>query len=154
MQYVSWFHRGADAILHTKSDRRREIENVLKGLPAEHPIERPHNRIRNDLEAEGWSKMELVSLSLSRKQNFDNLRDRIAIEIEFSRYEFVYRDYFRFLLAYHEDKIDIGVLIVYTDKTRFLYNDPNQAPSFEDCTEELSKLKHILGVPIWVVGLH
>lgn len=121
MNYTTWSFRNADAIVNSKSDRRREICGVLGQLPSKHPVDKLHNLTRNYLESKGWNKEELVSPALTKRQSFDNYRDRIAVEIEFSRYEFVYRDYFRFLLAYNEDKIDVGVLIVFTKNTRIHY---------------------------------
>ncbi|MFW9889137.1 MAG: BglII/BstYI family type II restriction endonuclease [Candidatus Thorarchaeota archaeon] len=153
MMYDTFTYRNADAIIHSKSDRRQEIETMLITLPDKHPVAGLHRKIQNALAQVGWSKEELVSHSLKKVQSFDNYKDRIALEIELSRYEFVYRDYFRFLLAYNEDKIDIGVLIVFTEDARSKYKDASSAPSYQICIDELPNLKPMLGVPIWVIGL-
>ena len=153
MKYIPFPYRNGNIIINSKADRLRELEEVFEELPSMHPIDGLHNLIRDNLERKGWNTEELVSKSLAKRQSFDAYRDRIALEIEFSRYEFVYRDYFRFLLAFNEGKIDVGVLIVHTEKTREFHKNPSAAPSFENCKDELPKLKSMLAVPIWVLGL-
>ena len=68
-------------------------------------------RIVNAFVQKGWQKEVLVMENQPHEQRFDLLKERVAIEIEFSRYEFLSRDYIRFLVAYNTDKIDVGVLI-------------------------------------------
>ena len=153
MRFSKWSFRNADVILETKPERQTEIEGVLERLPEKHPVDNLHNLVCKGLSNAGWSKSKEISRHLPKKQTFDSFDDRIGVEVEFSRYEIVYRDYFRFLLAYNLDKIDLGILVVFTEETKKKYKDPNVAPSFEYCVSELESLKHLVGVPILVIGL-
>lgn len=70
------------------------------------------------------------------------------MELEFSRYEFVYRDFIWFLAAYDADKIDVGVLITNTKVSLNRIKHKSSGPIFERVCEELDWLRPVLTVPI------
>ncbi len=76
-----------------------------------------------------------------------------GVEIEFSRYEFIYRDHFRFLSAYNADKIDVGVLIINADPKGGRVKHPAVAPSLARVKDDLAWLRPTLTVPLWIVAL-
>jgi hypothetical protein len=100
--------------------------------------------LERELSAERWTKPE---------QNLSFLKKRVSLEIEFSHYEFVYRDFIRFLAAYATDKIIVGVLITNTEVGADRIKHKSDQPHFERVCQELKPLRSSFLVPIWVVGL-
>jgi len=96
---------------------------------------------------EGWPKCGRAEPS------FSFLKDRVAIEIEFSRYEFLSRDYLRFLSAYNTDKIDVGVLITHAESGLTRVKQKAVAPSLTRVKADLAWLRGTITVPIWVIAL-
>jgi hypothetical protein len=86
-------------------------------------------------------------------QYFDFFKQRVAIEIEFSRYEFVYRDFIRFLAAYNANKIDVGIIITNTKAGMERIKHKSSGPNYERVLEELDWLRPTLTVPLWIIGL-
>lgn len=87
------------------------------------------------------------------EQRFDLFKERVAIEIEFSRYEFLSRDYLRFLSAYNGDKIDVGVLITHAESGLARVKQKAVAPSLTRVKADLAWLRGTITVPIWVLAL-
>ena len=54
----------------------------------------------------------LVSPRTTKRHYFDLYKDRVAIEIELSNRELLYRDYIRFLLAEADDRLDVGIIVL------------------------------------------
>lgn len=104
-------------------------------------------------EGRGWAKEVPVSNNEDHEQRFDLAKDRVAVEIEFSRYEFLYRDYLRFLSAYNADKIDVGVLITHAESGLSRTKHPSGAPSMARVQTDLVWLRPTITVPIWVIAL-
>ncbi len=104
-------------------------------------------------DSRGWQKEVPVSSDEAHEQRFDLCKERVAIEIEFSRYEFLYRDYLRFLSAYNADKIDVGVLITHGESGLARTKHPSGAPSLARVQADLAWLRPTITVPIWVIGL-
>lgn len=100
-----------------------------------------------------WQKEVLVMENQPHEQRFDLLKERVAIEIEFSRYEFLSRDYLRFLAAYNNDKIDVGVLITTSKSGLTRIKHKAGAPYVERVKTDLAWLRGTITVPIWVIGL-
>ena len=109
--------------------------------------------LRREFGSEGWQANFQFDQGKLKTQSFDFFKKRVAIEIEFSRYEFIYGDFIRFLAAYNADKIDVGVLITSTKEgmSRIKYKSPG--PSYERVCEELDWLRPTLTVPICLIGL-
>jgi hypothetical protein len=87
------------------------------------------------------------------EQRFDLMKERVAIEVEFSRYEFLSRDYIRFLAAYNADKIDVGVLITNSKSGLKRVKGKAVAPYIDRVKADLDWLRGTITVPIWVIGL-
>jgi len=107
--------------------------------------------LQAELSAEGWKK-EIIEGKL-HTQYFDFYKSEVAIEIEFSRYEFIYRDFIRFLAAYNANKIDVGVIITNTREGLERIKYKSSGPSYERVCEELDWLRPTLTVPLWIIGL-
>jgi len=103
--------------------------------------------------ARGWQKEVRVAEDQPHEQRFDLFKERVAIEIEFSRYEFLSRDYLRFLSAYNGDKIDVGVFITHAESGLARVKQKAVAPSLARVKADLAWLRGTITVPIWVIAL-
>jgi hypothetical protein len=109
--------------------------------------------LRREFILEGWQQKFRLEQGKQHTQYFDFFKSRVAIEIEFSRYEFIYRDFIRFLAAYNANKIDLGDIITNTKAGMQRIKHKSSGPSFERVCEELDWLRPTLTVPLWVIGL-
>lgn len=161
MEFNKYSYRQAEIILNSKFILKEEITKALDSLSIRHgerEIRRgsidPHKIIQDAFIKKGWSDEFLISAMTKKKQYFDLYKDRVAIEIEFSRSENLYRDYLRFILAHNEDKIDVGVIITLDRKVKTKYKYSAVRPDIQYAIDDLTWLRPILGVPIWVIGIY
>jgi len=59
----------------------------------------------------GWEKEARADFSTDKSDSLDLCKWKVAIEMEFSRFEMFFRDFFRFMLLYERKEIDVGVII-------------------------------------------
>lgn len=154
--------RHAESVLNTKYRIKKEIVRVLDSLELDVPRNgsraeafSPHRQIQQAFLEHGWEAEALVSPRTERRQYFDLLKDRVAIEIELSNRERLYRDYLRFQLAEADDRIDVGVILMLDDDARFVHpcGLRTSLPRLEDAVDDLKALHDCVAVPIWLVGL-
>ena len=162
MHFRGFEHRHAVSILNANYRLKREIESILHRLDLPLPNRlgppeplRPHTEIQKAFHRHGWKREALVSPSTSTRHYFDLLKDRVAIEIEISCRERLYRDYYRFLLAEKEGRIDVGVIVLLDEGMREVHpiGLGNGLPRLEDAADDLTSLREVIGVPIWVLAL-
>ncbi len=161
MHYRSFEFRNAVSILNSNLRLRREIDKVLANLDLDlprlysHATTRPHQQIQRAFVRHGWQAEALVSQRTAKRHHFDLLKERVAIEIEISNRELLYRDYMRFLLAEAENRIDVGIILLLDYEARYLHpcGMRNGLPRLEDAEDDLRALRPAIGVPIWVVAL-
>jgi hypothetical protein len=113
MDFETFSFRHAEEILNAHLAIKREISETLSQVPEGAVASGPEGltaRIVTSFLSRKWEKEVLVMENQPHEQRFDLFKDRVAVEIEFSRYEFLSRDYLRFLSAYNADKIDVGAL--------------------------------------------
>lgn len=162
MRFRTREFRHAESILNTKYRLKKELMRILDGLELELPHNGtrseafgPHRQVQRAFLRCGWEAEVLVSPRTEHRQYFDLFKDRVAIEIEFSSRERLYRDYLRFQLAEVDDRIDVGVILMLDDEVRFLHpcGLRNGLPRVEDAVDDLKVLHSCVAVPIWLVGL-
>ena len=160
MRLRTFTHRHAESILGANLKLKREIERTLADLDLELPLppftdrNRPHQVIQRAFQHVSWRTEWLVSKRTARRHYFDLFKDRVAIEIEFSNRELLYRDYIRFLLAESEDTLDVGIILI-PDGPRHhqMTSQRNGFPDLEDIAEDLNLLRNTILVPIWVIAI-
>jgi hypothetical protein len=154
--------RHAESILNTKYRLKKEMMRILQGLELQVPCNGaraaalgPHRQVQQAFLRHGWEAEVLVSDRTEHRQHFDLYKDRVAIEIEFSSRERLYRDYLRFQLAEADGRIDVGVILMLDDEVRFIHpcGLRNGLPRVEDAEDDLKALRDCVAVPIWLVGL-
>jgi hypothetical protein len=156
VDFDSFNYRHADEILNSHVSVKNEIIQVLHSMtavPVQQGEEGLTTKIPEAFRTRGWSGEVPVIEGKLHTQYFDFYKSRVAIEIEFSRYEFVYRDFIRFLAAYNANKIDVGVIITNTRAGLERIKHKSSGPSYERVLEELDWLRPTLTVPLWIIGL-
>jgi hypothetical protein len=161
LNYSTYSYRHAEIILNSKYAIKNEVETTLRNLEVEHGEKKtskskvlPHDLIQQAFVENGWNAEQLVTEDTIRKHFFDLYKEKVAIEIEFARNEFLYRDYFRFLLAYNKGIIDVGVIITLDPKAKEVYKYQSVRPDIEYAKDDFQWLMPVLGVPIWVIGIY
>ena len=156
MQFDTFSYRHAEEILNAHLSIKREIENALGKVQETRVSAKADSLTHRIVEAfteRDWQKEVLVADNQPHEQRFDLLKDNVAVEIEFSRYEFLSRDYLRFLSAYNADKIDVGVLITHSETGLTRVKGKAVAPSLTRVRADLAWLRGTITVPIWVIAL-
>ena len=105
------------------------------------------NHLHREFVAEGWIR------NARSEPSFSFLKDRVAIQIEYSRREYLFHSYLRFLAAYKLKEIDIAVLITPLKSRASRAQNKKVAASFASVEADLVWLHGIIKVPIWVVAL-
>jgi hypothetical protein len=157
----SFDYRNASAVLNANYRLKREVEKILENLDLDmprcgpRPALYPHQQIQKAFHRHGWKREVLVSPRTAKRHYFDLFKERVAIEIEISNRDRLYRDYYRFALAETEGKIDVGIILLLDEEVHDLHpnGSRNGLPCLEDAADDLTVLRPQIGVPIWVVGL-
>lgn len=166
MRYRTYEHRNAEAILNANYRLKKEIEQILGALELRPPGRngnghtgealKPHLQIQRAFLEHGWEPEVLVSARAAKRQYFDLYKDRVAIEIELSSRDLLYRDYCRFQMADAEGRLDVGVILLLDDyggKVQPL-SFRGSGPRLEDVADDLKLLRNTLDVPVWVIALY
>ncbi len=107
----------------------------------------------------GWNKEFEIPLGTGKADYCDLVKNRIALEQEYSRFEMFFRDFFRFLLLYDQREIDVGVILTY-DEMAFR-NWGNGVPTYRSARASLQRLidflegrySTVVRVPLWCIGI-
>jgi hypothetical protein len=156
VQFETFSYRHAEEILNSHLSIKREIAAALEEVEETKVAAGSDGltpRICNAFVNRSWAKEVLVMDNQPHEQRFDLMKDRVAIEVEFSRYEFLSRDYLRFLAAYNADKIDVGILITNSKSGLKRVKGRTIAPYLDRVKADLAWLRGTITVPIWVIGL-
>ncbi|MCS4538914.1 MAG: hypothetical protein HYY67_08665 [Thaumarchaeota archaeon] len=146
--------RFAEEILNSKLSIKKEILQIVDDLQItpKQNNPKPHKAIQEAFFSKGWKQEEIATKSSGMR--FDLFKDKVAIEIETSHIIHTYKDYLKFLLGFNEEKIEVGVEIVYTKKFLEKYGLKNKSmPELEKVVKDLSLFRSTIPVPILVIGL-
>ncbi len=162
MRLRTFDYRHAELILSRKCRLKTEIEYILYSLQLDtcYHIRRgqpvlPHRQIQRAFEERGWFAEAAASPFTGARTRFDLSKDGVAIEIETSSREFLYRDYFRFMLAESQGILRVGIIILLDETLHSAepYAFPAGSPRLADVMYDLRCLNHWISVPIWSVAL-
>ncbi len=150
-------HRLAKEILQAKGVFEL-ITNLIENFRCQDPTDL-HEELKKLLDQNGFN-MEIPifgDIAITRAQMFDNYSNeyRIGVEIETSRYEWLYRDYMRFIRADQANMVDVGILIVFADKALAKSSKkwPEHAPKLKDIKDDLKMFYATITIPILAIGL-
>jgi hypothetical protein len=109
--------------------------------------------------AQGWETEGRADFKTDKSDSIDLCKWKVAIEMEFSRFEMFFRDFFRFMLLYERREIDVGIILT-LDKMAYDRWE-GEAKSYESARASLQKLidflkgdySSVVRVPIWCIGI-
>ena len=162
MRLRTFDYRHAELILARKCRLKAEIEHILCRLQLDacYRIRRgqpvpPHRQIQLAFEESGWFAEAAASPLTGARTRFDLSKEGVAIEIETSAREYLYRDYFRFMHAESQGILRVGVIILLDETLHEA--DPHAfraaSPRLNDVIYDLRLLSSWISVPIWAVAL-
>jgi len=140
-----------------------EINSILEKLrPFPHGKEKnttPVQHISKPFKEHGWELEKTIPLSENKQDYCDIYKNKIFIEQEYSKFETLFRDFFRFILLHDKGDLDVGVIICYDD-TAFNRWGP-AVPSYKSSRATLQRTQDFLTgnygtvvrVPVWVIGI-
>jgi hypothetical protein len=162
MRLRTFDYRHAELILTRKCCLKTEIECILYRLQLDscYYIRRgkpvpPHRQIQRAFQEHGWFAEAAASPLTGARTRFDLSKKGVAIEIETSSREYLYRDYFRFMHAESQGILRVGIIIL-LDKALHAA-DPHafspDSPRLDDVIYDLRILSNWISVPIWTIAL-
>jgi hypothetical protein len=164
MLYNEYSHRHGKELLQVlHPETLIEVQSILKELEAfPHGAQKQHTAkmcLTNAFCEQGWQKEGRADFNTDKKDYVDLVKWHVAIEMEFSRFEMFFRDFFRFMLLYETKQIDVGIIITLDEMAYKRWN--GEAKSYEAARASLPKLidflkgdySSIVNVPIWCIGI-
>ena len=141
--------------MNSKIALKAEIENIINGLEID-PLGKneraPHKVVKKAFLDKGWSDEQQISQR--SKMRFDLYKERIGIEVETSHIIHTYKDFLKFLVAFNDGNIDVGVEVVYDDSFVKKHGLGHDKPTIGKVKSDLETLfRPIIPVPIFVIGL-
>ena len=121
MKFEEYSHRDGKELMFIKHEKElKEILEILTNLPR-FPHGQTKNKTVKDYIAsafvkQNWNREVEIPLGTGKVDYCDLLKNRVALEQEYSRFEMFFRDFFRFMLLYDQREIDVGVVITYDEK--------------------------------------
>lgn len=141
----------------------KEVITVLNELQPFNHGEKKGTTVKDYIskafEKKGWQKESKADFKTDKEDYLDLCKWKIAIEIEYSRFEMFFRDYFRFMLLYERREIDVGIIITLDQMAYIRWT--GEAKSYESARASLDKLidfikgdySTIVKVPLWCIGI-
>lgn len=164
MKFNEFSHRhGKELLKIIHPDILVEINNILMELdPFPHGSKKGvtvKNHICEAFISQGWKSEARADFGTDKRDTIDLCKWKVAIEMEFSRFEMFFRDFFRFMLLYERREIDVGIIITLDDMAYKRWK--GEAKSYEPNRASLQKLNdflrgdysNIVNVPIWCIGI-
>jgi hypothetical protein len=164
LRFKEYSHRhGKELLQLIRPGLYSEITETLSGLrPFPHGSEKGKtvkSRLVPALRDQGWSTEKAVSLSEGKEDFVDLYKDKVAVEMEWSRFEMFFRDFFRFMLLYERNEIEVGITLTLDDMAYERWGDGS--PSYRAARANLGRLVDFLKgdyhtvvrVPIWCIGI-
>lgn len=141
----------------------KEVRNILDELPPYHHGSKKGVSAKDPISEafvrKGWSKECRADFNTEKNDSIDLCKWKVAIEMEFSRFEMFFRDFFRFSLMYDKKEIDVGIIIT-LDKSAFdnweegvrsYRNARGGYPMLVDILK--GDYRTVVRVPIWCIGI-
>lgn len=164
MKYNEYSHRhGRELVEILHPDRYKETSKMLQELePYPHGTKKgktARSYLIPRFERKGWEKHVSIDLGSDLSDNITLAHWRNALEMEFSKFEMFYRDFFKLTMLYKKDIIDIGIIITLDDMAYERW--PGDTKPYGAARASLQKLIDLLksdygsivAVPLWCIGI-
>ena len=164
MRFTEYSHRHGKEILQVKQPKIvSEIENLLRDLtPFPHGQKKGvtvKKAITDAFAAKGWQKEGGIDFRTDKSDFLDLCKWRAAIELEFSRFEMFFRDFFRFMLLYARGDLDAGIIITFDEMAYERWK--GEAKAYKSARASFQRLVDflrgdyatVISAPIWCIGI-
>ena len=141
----------------------KEVEETLGALePFPHGAVKHRtgkNYIADAFANKGWSVEASADFSTDKSDWLDLAKWKVAMEMEFSRFEMFFRDFFRFMLLYERRVVDVGIILTLDDMAyeRWKGNAKPHQHSRASLRKVIDFLegdyRSIIRVPLWCIGI-
>ena len=140
-----------------------EVEDILYELePYPHGKKKGETARKYLIESfvkHDWMAHVDISFNTEKTETLDLMKQDVAIEVELSRFEMMFKEFLKFSILYQQKNLDCGILLTFDDEvfSRWL----SGVPSHEGVRASLEKARSILNskygsaiiAPIWVIGI-
>lgn len=164
MKLNHYSHRhGHELVQLLHPDLAQEITDILSTLPAFSHGAQKGVTVKEYINAafakRGWESERKIDLSREKDDYLDLYKNRLAIEMEWSRFEMFFRDFFRFMLLYERKEIDVGIIITFDEMAYQRWQ--GEAKAYKSARASLHKLtdflkgdySSVVSVPLWCIGI-
>lgn len=164
MRYNEYSHRhGKELLQMLHPDTLKEVRTILNKLELFPHGAKKGKTVKEYISeafiTQGWEKEGRADFGTDKKDFVDLCKWKIAIEMEFSRFEMFFRDFFRFMLLYERQEIDVGIIITLDEMAYQRWQ--GGVKSYKSARASLQKLvdflkgdySSIVSVPIWCIGI-
>ena len=147
MRFFYYSHRhGKELVQMLHPKEYNEITSILTNLESfPHgavKISTPVMHISEPFKDHGWELEKTIPLSENKQDYCDMYKSKIFIEQEYSKFETLFRDFFRFILLHDRGELDVGVIICY-DESAF-DRGGSAVPSYKSSRATLQRTKDFL----------
>ncbi len=164
MHYNDYSYRhGKELLKVIHPNLIKEVNKTLIELP---PF--PHGEkkgltanayIESSLMKKGWKREKRVHFKTEKEDYIDLFKENVGIEMEFSRFEMFFRDFFRFMLLYTKKEIDVGIILTLDEMAYKRWH--GEAKDYKAARASLKKLvdflqgeySSLVSVPLWCIGI-
>ena len=164
MRFNDYSHRHGKELLQVLHPKiLQEAQTILSNLePFSHGAKK-HTTVKKHVTdafvAHGWETEGRADFRTDKKDKLDLCKWKVAIEMEFSRFEMFFRDFFRFMLLYERREIDVGIIITLDDMAYKRW--AGEAKAYKSARASFQRLvdflkgdySSIVNVPLWCVGI-
>ena len=164
MRFFDYSHRlGKEPVQMLHPIEYQEIISILEHLePFPHGAEKnstPVLHLSEPFKEHEWELEKTIPLSVNKQDYCDMYKNKIIIEQEYSKFETLFRDFFRFILMHDRGELDVGIIICYDDSAFNRWG--NAVPSYKSSRATLQRTRDFLKgdygsvvrVPVWVIGI-
>lgn len=164
MRYEEFSHRHGKELLEVlHPETAKQVCTILSGLRAySHGAKKgktPKKYIAEAFVAQGWQQEGRADFRTNKMDYVDLCKWKVAIEMEYSRFEMFFRDFFRFMLLYERREIDVGIIITFAESAYDRWE--GEAKAYRSARASLGKLQDflsgdyatIVNVPLWCIGI-
>jgi hypothetical protein len=164
LRYNDYSHRHGKELLQVLHPNiAQEIHAILSSTdPFPHGAMKgktAKDYIADAFAAHGWEKEARGDFGTDKADALDLCKWKVAIEMEFSRFEMFFRDFFRFMLLYERREIDVGIILTLDEMAYQRWQ--GGAKAYRAARASLSTLEDFLRgdygsvvrVPLWCIGI-
>jgi len=164
MKYTEYSHRhGKELLQLIHPNIVKEVHTILDDLePFKHGAQKGKtvkSHISDAFISKGWGKEGRADFNTDKDDYLDLCKWKVAIEMEYSRFEMFFRDFFRFMLLYERREIDAGIIITLDEMAYEKWH--TDVSSYKSARASMQRLidflkgdySTIVKVPIWCIGI-